>query len=679
MDTLLDIVGITKSYGSNRVLDGVDLSVGRGEVVGIVGENGAGKSTLMSVFSGLLQADGGTMRLNNAPYWPKDATDAQSRGVGIIQQDFSLDPTLTVARAIFRNTYQADRPQRALIRPAQWLLDDAAVGLDPDTPLGELAHAEQGLVEAVRLLAEDAQLVIMDEVAATLNVKEIDQLHFIISRLTRQGRSVLYVSHRLHEVQAVASRIAVVRNGRVPEVLDPRQVSAEDIAAHMRTRAARRAWFPDRLDEEFAVEEAETETASPTRALPPLTDPSPTDLPHAEPTHTGSTHTESTHSGPTHTESARGFTPGHTFSPTYTPSSTSYAPSPAPVAPSQPAASQPVAASTTMWATPSAPTTTWTKAAPARIDAPAAETTPAWFTEPASTATPTSPSPAAPAAPVGGGRRAIASDDGRTYADESVDESQQVVLEVAGLDAPGTSGHPVHDISFSVFSGEVLGITGPRRAGQDAIVGALNGRAPGTFRTLRINGYNRSISSAEDAALLKIAYLAGPDEETGEERKRSVARAMMTGGWADGSSFESEVDGIATILGALEKLHSATKRLRGRRALRHGVKPEEAGSTLSGGQQQMVLLDELMTQDADVLIVNEPGRGLDFDARAVLRGKLSDAAENGAAVLLISTDVDELARSCRRVLVLDEGRIARTIEGSPLSAADLTAALAQLG
>ncbi|WOQ15936.1 ATP-binding cassette domain-containing protein [Raineyella sp. W15-4] len=633
MDTLLDIVGITKSFGSNRVLDGVDLSVGRGEVVGIVGENGAGKSTLMSVFSGILQADGGTMRLNNAPYWPKDSADAQSRGVGIIQQDFVLDPELTVARAIFRNTYQADRPQRALVRPAQWLLDDAAVGLDPDTPLGALAHAEQGLVEAVRLLAEDAQLVIMDEVAATLNVREIDQLHFIISRLTRQGRSVLYVSHRLHEVQAVATRIAVVRSGRIPEILDPQRVSTEDIAAHMRSRAARRAWFPDRMDEEFAREEAAATGASDHPPIPP-----------GYPSASGpAAYVEQ----PTHPESPRGSAFGRTFSPSYPPSSTSYAPSPAPA---------PVAESATMWATPSAPTTTWTKAEPVRVDESATE---------------------APAA--GRGRRAIASDDGRTYADESVDESLQVVLEVAGLNAPGMSGQPVHDIAFSVFSGEVLGITGPRRAGQDAIVGALNGRAPGTFRTLRINGYNRSISSPEDAALLKVAYLAGPDEETGDEHKRSVARAMMTGGWADGSSFDSEVEGIATILGALEKLQSAAKRLRGRRALRHGEKLETVGSTLSGGQQQMVLLDELMTQDADVLIVNEPGRGLDFDARTVMQEKLSAAAENGAAVLLVSSDVDELVRSCRRVLVLDRGRIARTVEGSPLSPDDLSAALAHLG
>lgn len=561
MDTLLDIVGITKTYGTNRVLDGVDLTVGRGEIIGIVGENGAGKTTLMSILSGYLQADGGTMRLNNAPYWPKSTEDAQSRGVGIIQQDFSLDPELTVARAIFRNTYQAERPQRALNRPAQWLLDDAAVGLDPEARIGSLAHAEQGLVEAVRLLAEDAQLVIMDEVAATLNLQEIDQLHFIISRLTRQARSVLYVSHRLREVQAVATRIAVIRSGRITDQLDPRAVTTDEIAAHMRTRPARRAWFPDRLDADLAA--ATHETPDPA-------------------VRTGD-----------------------------------------------------------------------------GVAAPEAE----------------APAPSSPR-----GRRAMASDDGRSYQPgaEAGPSPDEKVLEVAGLTAPGLNGDGVHDVSFTVHAGEVIGLTGTRHGGQDAIVAALNGRAPGTFGTLRINGYNRTISSPEEAAALRIAYLAGPDEESGAERQRSVARAMMTGGWAEGADFDAEVEGLAEMMAALETLQAASTKLRGRRALRAGGSPETTGSTLSGGQQQMVLLSEWMTQDADVLIVSEPGRGLDHDARAAMREKLTEAAENGAAVLLVSSDIDELARSCGRVLVLHRGSLVQTIEGSPITHEQLTAALGAL-
>ena len=579
MDTLLDIVGITKSYGTTRVLDGVDLAVGRGEVVGIVGENGAGKTTLMSILAGHQQADGGTMRLNSAPYWPKSSDDAQSRGVGIIEQDFSLDPALTVAQAILRNTNQADRPQRGLARPAQWLLDESGVQLSPDAALGDLAHAEQGLVEAVRLLAEDAQLVIMDEVAATLNVHEMDQLHVIISRLTRQGRSVLYVSHRLREVQAVSTSIAVVRDGRIAERLDPRGVTTNEIAAHMRTRSARRAWFPDRLDDD-----------------------------HIE------------------------------------------------------AVDQPMAVS--------APTP-----APATVPPPVADEAFGARSAGRSIRTDTDSPPPPPAPSSAHGRRALMADDGRDYDASSADAP---LLEIEGLDAPGASGHPVHDVSFAVRTGEIVGLMGPRHAGQEAIVAALNGRAPGTFRTLRINGYNRTITSPEDAASMRIAYLSGPDEESPQERQRSLARAMMAGGWNEGADFDTEVEGLTQMMSALETLQNATKKLRGRRARRAGA-PDIDSAKLSGGQQQMVLLGDWMTQDADVLIVTDPSRGLDHDARAAMREKLNEAAENGAAVLLVSSDIDELARSCQRVLVFKGGTLAQVVEGSPITHEQLVSAFGGQG
>lgn len=599
MDTLLDIVGITKSYGTTRVLDGVDLAVGRGEVVGIVGENGAGKTTLMSILAGHQQADGGTMRLNGAPYWPKSSEDAQSRGVGIIEQNFSLDPALTVARAIFRNTYQADRPQRALTRPAQWLLDESGVRLSPDAPLGDLAHAEQGLVEAVRLLAEDAQLVIMDEVAAALNVHEMDQLHFIISRLTRQGRSVLYVSHRLREVQAVSTSIAVVRDGRIPERLDPRGVTTNEIAAHMRTRSARRAWFPDRLDDEYT----EAGHQPPTVGSPALSEGAPVAPP---------------------------------------------SPVPAPSTLPTPTADEAFGAATEVFG--------------ARIG-----------TEPIRTST---DSPAPAAAPSSArGRRAMMADDGRDYDASSGDAP---LLEIEGLDAPGPSGHGVHDVSFTVRAGEIVGLMGPRHAGQEAIVAALNGRAPGRFRTLRINGYNRTIASPEAAASMRIAHLSGPDEESPQERQRSLARAMMAGGWTEGADFDAEVEGLTQMMSALETLQNATKKLRGRRARRAGA-PEIDSAKLSGGQQQMVLLGDWMTQDADVLIVTDPSRGLDHDARAAMREKLNEAAENGAAVLLVSSDIDELARSCQRVLVFKGGALAQVVEGSPITHEQLMSAFAGQG
>lgn len=229
-DELLQIRGLSKSHANRPVLRGINLDVHPGEVLGLVGENGAGKSTLMSILAGTYAADAGSIELNGEPYRPLNPQQAREIGVGIIEQGFRLDPNLTVAQALYRHTYQADRPHEQLRRPATWALNEAGVHVDPDALIGSLLRPEIGLVEAVRLLIDEAQLVIVDEVAATFNVKEIEDLHFITSRLTRQGRSVIYISHRLHEVQAVSDRVAVLREGYISTVVDAAKVTADDIA-----------------------------------------------------------------------------------------------------------------------------------------------------------------------------------------------------------------------------------------------------------------------------------------------------------------------------------------------------------------------------------------------------------------------------------------------------------------
>jgi len=108
------------------------------------------------------------------PYHPIDKAEARGLGIGIIEQNFQIDGSLTVAQSIYRNTYQADRPHESLRRQAQWLLNEAGVHISPDARMGHLLRPEMGLVEAVRLLADDAQIVLVDEVAATFNVREID-------------------------------------------------------------------------------------------------------------------------------------------------------------------------------------------------------------------------------------------------------------------------------------------------------------------------------------------------------------------------------------------------------------------------------------------------------------------------------------------------------------------------
>ncbi|MEV7662408.1 sugar ABC transporter ATP-binding protein [Paenarthrobacter sp. NPDC089316] len=230
MDLLLRADGIHASYDQRRILKGVDISLHRGEILGLIGTNGAGKSTLMDVLSGSLRHDSGLITLAGEKYGPESRDEAQACGVGIIPQNFRLDPAMTVAEAIYRGTFQAGRPHGHLRGPAQKLINDVAMDLDPDATVGTLIRAEQTLVEVLRMVAEEAQLVIMDEVAASLPDHDVAALHKVLRMLVNQGRAIIYITHRLDEVRSIAHRIAVLRDGQVHRILEASQTDAEELA-----------------------------------------------------------------------------------------------------------------------------------------------------------------------------------------------------------------------------------------------------------------------------------------------------------------------------------------------------------------------------------------------------------------------------------------------------------------
>ncbi|PRY51335.1 ribose transport system ATP-binding protein [Geodermatophilus tzadiensis] len=232
--TLLQVEGLTKSFGARRVLRDVSFSIAEGEIVGLVGTNGAGKSTLGDVVAGITPADSGRMTLLGHPYAPLSAADARHVGVGVVEQLVRIDPSLTVAQAVFRGTAQAGRPQEELRRQAQVLLAEVTLDVDPDTLVGELPHFVHGLIETARVLAEDTRLVVLDEVSAALLPSEVTGLHAVAGRLSRQGRGVLYISHRLPEMLEVVDRVLVLRDGRIaldsPSAeLDPVRLAAETV------------------------------------------------------------------------------------------------------------------------------------------------------------------------------------------------------------------------------------------------------------------------------------------------------------------------------------------------------------------------------------------------------------------------------------------------------------------
>lgn len=234
-EVLLSVRGLAKSYDGIRILDDVDLTVRKGEVLGFLGANGAGKSTLMGLLTGRLRPDAGHMELKGEPYSPTTLAEARAAGVGLISQRLELDPDLTVAQTLVRFTEHADRPEDELLEWVRGAIRRTGLRMPirPEARIAELDRSERALVEATRMLVENTALVVMDEVAATFNISEIIYLHLIVRLLASRGQSIIYVSHRLHEVVAVSQRVAVLRQGAVTVELNPRRVVLRDLSDEM--------------------------------------------------------------------------------------------------------------------------------------------------------------------------------------------------------------------------------------------------------------------------------------------------------------------------------------------------------------------------------------------------------------------------------------------------------------
>jgi ribose transport system ATP-binding protein len=217
-DIRLHMAGVSKRYGATAALSGVDLELRRGEVHALVGENGAGKSTLMKVLSGAVRPDAGRMALDGAPYEPKRPADARDRGVVMVYQELTLCPHLSVAD----NVLLGVEPRRwGVLRRGEGRRRVAAAlevlghpELTPETTVGDLGPAAGQLVEIARALTLDARVLVLDEPTSSLTRDDARRLFAIVRRLRDRGVAVVYISHYLEEVQELADRYSVLRDGR---------------------------------------------------------------------------------------------------------------------------------------------------------------------------------------------------------------------------------------------------------------------------------------------------------------------------------------------------------------------------------------------------------------------------------------------------------------------------------
>ncbi|MFC3688849.1 sugar ABC transporter ATP-binding protein [Aquipuribacter hungaricus] len=209
--------GIHKSFDGVRVLTDVDLEVRRGEIHALAGGNGAGKSTLMKILQGVYSRDGGEIEVGGHPVQLSSTHDARAVGIGMVFQEFSLVPTLTVAQNIFLGVEPLAsgliRDREAVAR-AREVFARMEVDVDPTATVGRLGTAYWQLTEIAKALAQDAQVLIMDEPTASLAKHEADNLFELVGRLKARGISVIYISHRMDEVFRIADRITILRDGR---------------------------------------------------------------------------------------------------------------------------------------------------------------------------------------------------------------------------------------------------------------------------------------------------------------------------------------------------------------------------------------------------------------------------------------------------------------------------------
>jgi len=239
MMALLQVRDLTKSFPGVRALDGVDLHIAAGEVLAVVGENGAGKSTLMKIVAGVEAPDGGEILFHGRPVRFNSVREALAAGIVLIHQELNLAESLSVADNVFlgREITRGGRlgwlNRRAMTEQARALLARIGVTVPASTPVSDLPIGQRQLVEIARALGQSARLIIMDEPTSSLSQHETQTLFGVIGDLKRAGVAVLYISHRLAEVRAIADRVTVLRDGRNAGELAREQISHDAIVRLM--------------------------------------------------------------------------------------------------------------------------------------------------------------------------------------------------------------------------------------------------------------------------------------------------------------------------------------------------------------------------------------------------------------------------------------------------------------
>ena len=257
----INMIGICKSFGANKVLGGVNLHVRPGEVHALMGENGAGKSTLMNILTGIHRADAGTIMVDGKEVTFKNNKDAEEHGIAFIHQELNIWPNLSVLENLFLMNQPKTRfgtiDFKKMREMAEAKCQEIGIDLPLDEIAGECSVGQQQMTEITRSLMLDAKTVIMDEPTAALTERETDRLFEVMKKLKNKGVSIIYISHRMEEVFANCDTITVMRDGQTISSRPTEETNMDQIVGDMVGRVMSE-YYPARTnvpgDEIFRVE-----------------------------------------------------------------------------------------------------------------------------------------------------------------------------------------------------------------------------------------------------------------------------------------------------------------------------------------------------------------------------------------------------------------------------------------
>ncbi len=473
---LLEMSNIHKKFPGVYALKGVNLDLRAGEVHALVGENGAGKSTLINVLGGIHMMDKGEIKIEGQPVHISNVLSAQRAGISIIHQELVLVPYLSVAENIFINR----EPMRAgmidygsMFAEAQKFIDDLGLELHAETKVVELTIAQQQMVEIVKAISFNSKIIVMDEPTSSLSDKEIEALFVNVRKLKERGIGIIYISHRLSELQQIADRVTVLRDGETVGTMD---ISKADNDAIVRMMVGREM--------------------------------------------------------------------------------TNY----------------------------------YTRT----------------FNKPGA----------------------------------------------AVLEARGVCSNKVHDVSFTLHSGEILGFAGLVGAGRTETVKAMLGFDRMTAGQVLLDGEEMRFDNPAKAYRCGIGYIPENRREEGIIPLQTVRfnislkvlRDFIHGVNVDTEKERKLTDDYISMLSIKTPSHYA--RLQ----------------NLSGGNQQKVVISSWLATRPKVLIMDEPTRGIDVGAKAEIYSLMNDLAEQGIAIIMISSELPEIVNMSDRVVVMRENTVSKVLE-----------------